>query len=37
MLTASAADLLVVYLGLEMAFFPLWALTLLGHRRGTRV
>ena len=37
MLTASAADLLVVYLGLEMAFLPLWALTLLGHRRGTGV
>ena len=37
MLTASAADLLVVYLGLEMAFLPLWALTLLGHSRGTGV
>lgn len=37
MLTASAADLLVVYLGLEMVFLPLWALTMLGHRRGAGV
>ena len=37
MLTASAADLPVVYLGLEMVFLPLWALTMLGHRRGAEV
>lgn len=32
MLTAAAADLLVVYLGLEMALLPLWALAALGRR-----
>lgn len=32
MLTASAADLIVVYLGLELASLPLWALAALGRR-----
>ena len=34
MLTASAADLIVIYLGLEMASLPLWALVALGRRDG---
>lgn len=32
MLTAAAADLIIVYLGLEMASLPLWALAALGRR-----
>ena len=34
MLTASAADLIALFLGLELAALPLWALSALGRRDG---